>query len=130
MASYPEDGRIQDFEIAFLETLLMPHFTGTTLARTSWGLPGLTQNRSKCPQPSERNNTRIFQSHLDFHPDITESELDCLNLFITRPSAAALQKANCYDDGGLPVMVWIHGGGYGFGAGTDTAWGGYHILTA
>jgi carboxylesterase type B len=47
-----------------------------------------------------------------------------LNLFITRPSAEALAAAG-FDvvNRKLPVYVYIHGGAYGFGAGTDPMWG-------
>ncbi|ERF71125.1 hypothetical protein EPUS_09148 [Endocarpon pusillum Z07020] len=76
----------------------------------------------KCPQPAEPNNTEIFQSHLDYSSEVAESELDCLNLFIARPSAAALHQAGSTGEDGLPVMVWIHGGGYGYGAGSDPPW--------
>jgi carboxylesterase type B len=55
--------------------------------------------------------------------EVAESEFDCLNLFIARPSAAALQQAGCNFDESLPVMVWIHGGGYEYGAGSDPPWG-------
>lgn len=55
---------------------------------------------------------------------MTESEFDCLNLFITRPSAAALAAAGFdVQEVKLPVYVYIHGGAYSFGAGTDPIWG-------
>lgn len=62
-------------------------------------------------------------SPLDYPADITESEFDCLNLFITRPAATALQQAGCNGVTALPVLVWIHGGGYAWGAGSDPVWG-------
>lgn len=79
--------------------------------------------RPRCPQPQEPNNTNTFQAHLDFPSGVDESEFDCLNLFIVRPSAAALTEAG-FDiaSDGLPVYFYIHGGGYGFGAGTDPMW--------
>ncbi|OJJ66083.1 hypothetical protein ASPBRDRAFT_189338 [Aspergillus brasiliensis CBS 101740] len=82
-----------------------------------------TRNGPRCPQPQEPNNTDEFQSHLDFPADVTESEFDCLNLFITRPSASALTAAG-FDAQTvkLPVYVYIHGGAYSFGAGTDPIW--------
>ncbi|KAF2151250.1 carboxylesterase [Myriangium duriaei CBS 260.36] len=82
-----------------------------------------TKNGPRCPQPDWLNNTFIFQSHLDFPTDVGESEFDCLNLFVVRPSAEALDRLGL--DGHntkLPVFVWIHGGGYGFGASTDPPW--------
>lgn len=46
-----------------------------------------------------------------------------MNLFIIRPSAAALQRIGWDTNKKLPVFIWIHGGGFGFGAGTDPMWG-------
>ncbi|KAJ5902719.1 hypothetical protein N7495_003247 [Penicillium taxi] len=54
--------------------------------------------------------------------DVTESELDCLNLFIVRPSKDALVKRGYDTNIPLPVFAWIHGGAFGFGAGTDPMW--------
>jgi hypothetical protein len=80
--------------------------------------------RPKCPQPSEPNNSKTFQSYLEFPADVTESEFDCLNLFVVTPSRAALNRlGHSFSNNGLPVFLWIHGGGYGFGAGTDPMWG-------
>lgn len=80
-------------------------------------------NGPKCPQPDEVNNTVIYQSNADFPLDVSESETDCLNLFIVRPSRESLARVGykCAPEG-LPVLVWIHGGGYGFGAATDPIW--------
>ena len=70
------------------------------------------------------NNSDYYQSYLEFPADVVDSEFDCLNLFVIRPSPEALARVGCDDSGvGLPVLVWIHGGGYGFGAGTDPMWG-------
>ena len=54
-----------------------------------------------------------------------ESELECLNLFICRPSPAALSKIGRSYAEKLPVMIWIHGGGFGFGSGSDPMWSHY-----
>lgn len=59
----------------------------------------------------------------EFPADVTESEIDCLNLFIIRPSAVALARIGWVSGKKLPVLLWIHGGGYAFGAGTDPMWG-------
>lgn len=88
---------------------------------TSFAFRLLSFTRPKCPQPSWPNTSNSFQSHLDF-PNDSESEFDCLNLFITRPSNKALARIE-YVDRKLPVLIWIHGGGYGFGAATDPMWG-------
>ncbi|KAF8853850.1 alpha/beta-hydrolase [Acephala macrosclerotiorum] len=77
-----------------------------------------TRNGPKCPQSPKPNNCNTFQSHLDFPNDVTESEFECLNLFIVRPSREALSRIG-KDNERLPVLVWIHGGAFGFGAGTD-----------
>ncbi len=80
--------------------------------------------RPKCPQLPDLNKSEtFFQSRLEFPADVEESEIDCLNLFIVRPSAAALERIGWDEDHELPVFVWIHGGGYGFGASTDPMWG-------
>ncbi|KAF7557995.1 hypothetical protein G7Z17_g287 [Cylindrodendrum hubeiense] len=81
-----------------------------------------TKNGPKCPQPSGPNNSRFYQSYLPF-PDDSESEFDCLNLFVIRPSADALRRHG-FDPitSPLPVLVWIHGGGLAFGAATDPMW--------
>lgn len=82
--------------------------------------------RPRCPQPPEPNDTATFQSYLEFPSDVLESEFGCLNLFITRPSKAALLKAGLENQVGvLPVYFYIHGGAYAFGAGTDPMWGEY-----
>jgi carboxylesterase type B len=85
----------------------------------------LNRSSPKCPQPAAPNNSSIYQSHIDF-PDVGESETECLNLFIVRPSPVALSEAG-YDptQTKLPVYFYIHGGGFGFGAGTDPIWGMY-----
>lgn len=73
-------------------------------------------------QPSEPNDSRTYQSYLPF-PDDGESEFDCLNLFVVRPSPAALQRHGIPPYARIPVLVWIHGGALAFGAGTDPIWG-------
>ena len=122
-APYRNDGKTRAFEIAFLEINSKPFGRGKSCNGLLRTLLPLTLTSPKCPQPREPNNTDIFQSHLDYPSDVTESEFDCLNLFITRPATAALQQAGCSGGTGVPVMVWIHGGGFGWGAGSDPSWG-------
>ena len=88
----------------------------------TWSL--IVEARPQCPQPDLFANSKTYQSHLDWPTDVGESEFDCLNLFIVRPSPAALAEAG-FDANTvqLPVYVNIHGGGFGFGAGTDPMWG-------
>jgi len=51
------------------------------------------------------------------------NEIGCMNLFTIRPNVAALQRAEWDTDKKLPVLIWIHGGSFGFGASTDPMWG-------
>jgi len=80
------------------------------------------KNGPKCPQLHEWNTSEGFGAHVAFPADVIESEFECLNLFIVRPSATALARIGINGDAKLPVLVWIHGGGFGFGAGTDPMW--------
>ncbi|KAH7176261.1 Alpha/Beta hydrolase protein [Dactylonectria macrodidyma] len=76
-----------------------------------------TKNGPKCPQPSAAKNSEYYQAYLAF-PNLDESEFECLNLLIVRPSAAALSRAGIDEMSKLPVLVYIHGGA-GTGAGSD-----------
>lgn len=81
-------------------------------------------NRPRCPQPAAPNTTADFQSHLDFPADLEESEFDCLNLLVVRPSRTSLEQAGLGAlHNTLPVYVYVHGGALAFGAGTDPIWG-------
>jgi carboxylesterase type B len=58
------------------------------------------------------------------YPDDRQDEFECLNLFVVRPSKEALAKQDIDAKiTRLPVLVWIHGGGFIDGAGTDPASG-------
>lgn len=77
----------------------------------------------RCPQPQAPNNSETFHSYLAF-PDVREDEFACLNLFIIRPNEGSLNRLGLRNGlNRLPVYVYIHGGGYGFGAATDPMWG-------
>ncbi|KAM3431682.1 hypothetical protein MY4824_006992 [Beauveria thailandica] len=79
-----------------------------------------TKNGPRCPAPE--GDTRLFQSYLPF-PEVGQDEFECLNLFVVRPSTAALAKHNIdAETTQLPVLIWIHGGGFKDGAGTDPVW--------
>ncbi|KAF2966150.1 hypothetical protein GQX73_g7433 [Xylaria multiplex] len=74
-----------------------------------------TKNGPVSPQPTKDRNTKYFQA-CSAIPDLVESEFDCLNLNIVRPSTAGLSRAGIHESATLPVLVWIHGGG---GTGSD-----------
>ncbi|CAI7667148.1 unnamed protein product [Penicillium bialowiezense] len=77
-----------------------------------------TENGPRCPAQG-KPNTRAFQSYLPY-PDDRQDEFECLNLFIVRPSKQALAKHTIdTETTRLPVLIWIHGGGFIDGAGTD-----------
>ena len=58
------------------------------------------------------NETKLFIQQELPRPDLTYSDIDCLNLNITIPiiSTSALPSRS------LPVLIWIHGGGYILGS--------------
>ncbi|CAH0057482.1 unnamed protein product [Clonostachys solani] len=76
-----------------------------------------TKNGPISPRPSNDENTKYFQAYLPT-PQLVESEFDCLNLIIVRPSTDALSRTGMQENVKLPVLVWIHGGG-GSQAGSD-----------
>ncbi|KAL2684526.1 hypothetical protein Neosp_005604 [[Neocosmospora] mangrovei] len=77
-----------------------------------------TENGPRCPAQG-KGDTRSFQSYLPY-PDDRQDEFECLNLFIVRPSKEALAKHDIdAETTRLPVLIWIHGGGFIDGASTD-----------
>ncbi|KAK9452698.1 Alpha/Beta hydrolase protein [Dipodascopsis uninucleata] len=74
-----------------------------------------TKNGAKCPQEEFGNNSLTFGVDIPFPSDVTNDEFNCLNLFVIRP-------ANTPKDAKLPCFVWIHGGGFAFGAASDPMW--------
>lgn len=73
------------------------------------------------PQSKEARNSEYFQAYLPF-PDLEQSEFECLNLIIVRPSAKALARTGCNGMAKLPVLVYIHGGA-GSCSGSDPVYG-------
>ena len=70
-----------------------------------------------CPQTAMGNAGGLFNSWADYaHPADSE---DCLFLNVWTP---ALE-----DGGKRPVMVWFHGGGFGAGSGSSTAYEGVRL---
>lgn len=91
--------------------------------RIRYAAPPLGSLRWQAPQSPTINRTAVI-SAADFGPACPNSPLslgifgsvgaipgdeDCLNLNVYAPTTAP--------DGGLPVLVYIHGGGYGAGNG-------------
>ncbi|KAH0496116.1 hypothetical protein TgHK011_003496 [Trichoderma gracile] len=77
-----------------------------------------TENGPRCPAPGSPDAS-VFQSYLPF-PNDREDEFECLNLLIVRPSKAALAKHGLDAEVlKLPVLVYIHGGGFADGAATS-----------
>jgi carboxylesterase type B len=66
-----------------------------------------------CPQPANLNQGKRKHLFADTRswPPLVSSEFDCLNLNIYAPPPRSDWSAK------VPVVVWIHGGGFLFGAG-------------
>ncbi|RKL43833.1 hypothetical protein BFJ70_g4146 [Fusarium oxysporum] len=80
-----------------------------------------TENGPRCPT-EHKGNSQAYQSYLPY-PDDREDEFECLNLLIMRPSKEALANHSLDAEvTQLPVIVWIHGGGFTDGAATDPVW--------
>ncbi|GAB1196805.1 hypothetical protein APSETT444_006082 [Aspergillus pseudonomiae] len=80
----------------------------------------LQDSSPRCPAQG-KPDTRTFQSYLPY-PDDRQDEFECLNLFVVRPSKKALAEHDIdAETTRLPVLIWIHGGGFIDGAGTDPA---------
>ncbi|EXL99568.1 Alpha/Beta hydrolase protein [Fusarium oxysporum II5] len=80
-----------------------------------------TENGPRCPT-EHKGNSQAYQSYLPY-PDDREDEFECLNLLIMRPSKEALANHSLdAETTQLPVLVWIHGGGFTDGAATDPVW--------
>ncbi|KAI1619315.1 Alpha/Beta hydrolase protein, partial [Exophiala viscosa] len=76
-----------------------------------------------CPQPENKNQEsrrHLFAGTVSW-PPVSMSEFECLNLNIYTPSESLLDPSGC------PVVVWIHGGGWIFGAGGPEYDGNYLI---
>jgi len=90
--------------------------------------PPLGDLRWKPPQPAESwDSTRDCTEFSAISPQIEmpgmSSELpmseDCLYLNVVTPASQPDEK--------LPVMVWMHGGGYNMGCGNDRIWNNYRL---
>jgi carboxylesterase type B len=83
--------------------------------QTHNGIIDATAYAPRCPQP--RNWGRERRQHLyeGIQPvtSIPMSEFECLNLNIYTPPSAGDRATK------LPVVVWIHGGGFIFGEGSS-----------
>ncbi len=77
--------------------------------------PGTLDARQYGPAPLQRVDPLSNQIGLDFPGPLDE---DCLQLNVWTPAT---------DDGGRPVMVWLHGGAFATGSGTSPAYAGHRI---
>ena len=93
-----------------------------------YAAPPIGDLRWKPPQPAEPwDGTRDCTKFSAISPqtimpgiplDFPQSE-DCLYLNVVTPASQADEK--------LPVMVWMHGGGYNMGCGNDGIWNNYRL---
>ncbi len=82
--------------------------SGTTVDVTSYG--------PKCPQPENFGRRRRLHLYEGVPESaVTASELDCLRLNIYTPSTCISSVTSSK----LPVLVYIHGGGWVFGDGNS-----------
>lgn len=78
---------------------------GTSVDATKWG--------PRCPQSVNHGRDRrghLYEGHTA-PAEMREAEAECLNLNVFQPQGAVGSETK------LPVMVWIHGGGWVFGDG-------------
>jgi para-nitrobenzyl esterase len=114
-------GRTVELESGVIEAFSDGRFlraTGIPYARAGRGASpvpltvALPQRSVACPQPRELDTEAL----LGFDPiaSLPQDE-DCLRLSVTAPADAAPGER-------LPVMVWVHGGGYRTGAGDSAVY--------
>ncbi|KAL7810699.1 alpha/beta-hydrolase [Trichoderma aethiopicum] len=107
--------------IVLLPTATVPSYFQTVVGKRSPVSSDIEEFRGlppRCPTPGPPDSS-FFQSYLPF-PNDREDEFECLNLLVIRPSKAALAKHGLGSkESKLPVLVWIHGGGFADGAATS-----------
>lgn len=92
-----------------------------------YAAPPTGDNRFKAPQPTAGwTETLVASQPGPICPQISPAtraftgEEDCLYLNVFTPDPAPAEP--------LPVMVWIHGGAYVFGSGSDASYDGSHLV--
>lgn len=104
--SYPEDGTTQFFGVPYAD---IPARFRNSIPKTSW--EGNEWDGKKLGGYSAQPNRPFYPFLMPLRPHLNESlidELNCCNLQITLPSG-------CTSESKLPVLVFIHGGGFVFG---------------
>ena len=85
----------------------------------SSSLPNITSRPLPVANPQNCDLEHLLLQHELPHPPYTFSDRDCLTLNVTAPSAAVRSRA-----GGkpLPVLVYVHGGGFVTGSASWPQW--------
>ena len=108
-----------------LRGLYSPVYQQEFFLNVPYAAPPMGSLRFNAPQPyantyQDRDASQYGAACIGYNSMTSISQVyaemseDCLTLNIVRPSDASSKSIS------LPVMVWIHGGGFQFGSGIDT----------